>query len=165
MPNLPCRIRAGVTVWGAAAGVTPEDRARTQQILGTMGREVFVDDERHIDRATAISGSGPAIVAEFIKSMFEAAVFCGAPRGLAHETVLQTVMGTAELIQRSGHEVHVAQLIDEVTSPGGTTSRALQVLKKGHFSATITESVEAAYNRTVELGGQLDASLPRSNSL
>jgi len=70
--------------------------------------------------------------------------------------VLATVIGTAEMIRQSD-DMHVAQIIDEVTSPGGTTSRALQVLKKGQFQATLTESIDAAYQRTVELGAALEA--------
>jgi pyrroline-5-carboxylate reductase len=151
MPNLPCRIRRGMTVWTAAPGFPELDRVR--QILRVMGEEVFVEEEQHVDRATAVSGTGPAVVAEFVKALFEAAVYVGQPRDVAHDTVLATVIGTAEMIRRGGADgVHVAQLIDEVTSPGGTTSRALHALKKGHFQATVTDAVDAAYQRTVELG-------------
>lgn len=158
MPNTPCRIRQGMTVWTAPADASAVDRGRVASILGVMGREVFVEEEGHVDRATAVSGTGPAIVAEFVKALLEAAVYIGEPRALAHESVLATVIGTAELIRRGGADgVHVAQLIDEVTSPGGTTSRALQVLKKGQLGATITEAVDAAYGRTLELGAALEA--------
>ena len=160
MPNLPCRIRQGMTVWTAASGASGLDAARTRALLRPMGIEHYVDDEGHLDRATAVSGSGPAIVAEFIKAMFEAAVFIGEPRGLAHESVLATVIGTAQMIREEGQRhTHVAQLIDEVTSPGGTTSRALQVLKRGQLAATINDAVEAAHARTVALGDALEQSL------
>jgi pyrroline-5-carboxylate reductase len=156
MPNLPCRIRKGMTVWTVPADTSSTARHRVRTILGVMGGEVYVDDEGHVDRATAVNGTGPAIVAEFVKAMFEAAVFIGESRGVAHETVLATVIGTAEMIRQSD-DLHVAQIIDEVTSPGGTTSRALQVLKKGQFQATLTDSIDAAYQRTVELGAALEA--------
>ena len=155
MPNLPCRIRQGMTVWTVPPGTSDTARKRVRTILGVMGSEVYVDEESHVDRATAVNGTGPAIVAEFVKAMFEAAVFIGESRGVAHETVLATVIGTAEMIRQSD-DMHVAQIIDEVTSPGGTTSRALQVLKKGHFQATLTDSIDAAYQRTVELGAALE---------
>lgn len=155
MPNLPCRIRQGMTVWTVPADTPPTPRHRVRTILGVMGGEVYVDDEGHVDRATAVNGTGPAIVAEFVKAMFEAAVFIGESRGVAHETVLATVIGTAEMIRQSD-DMHVAQIIDEVTSPGGTTSRALQVLKKGQFQATLTDSIDAAYQRTIELGTALE---------
>jgi pyrroline-5-carboxylate reductase len=76
---------------------------------------------------------------------------------VAKETVLATMVGTAKMLQDS--DGHVASLIDEVTSPGGTTSRALQVLKQGRFSAVLTDSVDAAYQRTLELGKQLEEDL------
>ena len=155
MPNLPCKIRQGMTVWYAPPEVAPEDTERIRQILGVMGAELRVTEEGHVDRATAVNGTGPAIVAEFVKAMLEAAAYIGEPRDVARETVLATLSGTAELIRRS--DVHVAQLIDEVTSPGGTTSRALQVLKRGSFGAVLTESVDAAYQRTLELGAALEA--------
>ncbi|MCB9742993.1 MAG: pyrroline-5-carboxylate reductase [Alphaproteobacteria bacterium] len=154
MPNLPCRIHMGMTVWTGAEGLRAE---RIQQVLSGMGQQIKVEAESHVDRATAVNGTGPAIVAEFVKAMFEAATFLGQPRDLAHETVLATVLGTAEMIRQS--DSHVAQLIDEVTSPGGTTSRALQVLKQGRFSAVVTDSFDAAYQRTLALGASLEDSL------
>ena len=123
-------------------------------VLRSVGEEVYVEHEVDVDRATAVNGTGPAIVAEFVKAMMEAATFIGQPRELARETVLATLLGTAEMIRRS--DTHVAQLIDEVTSPGGTTSRALQVLKQGSFSAVVTDSVDQAYRRTQELGQDLN---------
>jgi pyrroline-5-carboxylate reductase len=157
MPNLPCRIRRGMTVWYGTRGLSEADRARVTTVLSSMGAALEVDDEGHVDRATAVSGTGPAIVAHFVKAFLEAAAYIGEPRGVARETVLATLSGTVEMIRQS--DAHVAELIDEVTSPGGTTSRALQVLKNGRFSAVLTESVDAAYGRTVELGDQLEARL------
>jgi pyrroline-5-carboxylate reductase len=157
MPNLPCRIREGMTVWAAPADTTDTDVGRIEQILGVMGGVIRVDDESHVDKATAVNGTGPAIVAQFVKAMLEGAAYIGASRTVAKETVLATLVGTAKMLQQS--DGHVAELIDEVTSPGGTTSRALQVLKQGRFSAVLTESVDAAYQRTLELGQQLEDTL------
>ena len=158
MPNLPCKIRRGMTVWYAPPQTSAEERERVQQILQVMGEEVQVTEEGHVDRATAVNGTGPAIVAEFVKAMLEAATYIGEPRTVARETVLATLAGTVEMI-RQQPDAHVAQLIDEVTSPGGTTSRALQVLKRGSMSAVITESVDAAYQRTTHLGAALEQKL------
>ena len=156
MPNLPCRIHRGMTVWmgevAEGAGLQ-----HIESVLEGMGQQVRVDRESDIDRATAVNGTGPAIVAEFVKAFTEAAAYIGEPRDLAHDTVLATLLGTVEMIRDS--EEHVAQLIDEVTSPGGTTSRALQVLKQGRFSAVLTESVDAAHQRTLELGRMLDEAI------
>jgi pyrroline-5-carboxylate reductase len=160
MPNLPCRIRKGMTVWAAPEDTAPEDLDRIRSILRVMGEEIWVKDEGHVDRATAVNGTGPAIVAQFVKAMLEAATFIGESRSIAQETVLSTLVGTAEMIRAAAEDgTHVAQLIDEVTSPGGTTSRALQVLKQGQFSAVLTEAVDAAYQRTLVLGENLDKRL------
>jgi pyrroline-5-carboxylate reductase len=157
MPNLPCRIREGMTVWAAPTETVATDVERIEQILGVMGGVVRVSDEGHVDMATAVNGTGPAIVAQFVKAMLEAAAYIGESRSVAKETVLATMVGTAKMLQDS--DGHVASLIDEVTSPGGTTSRALQVLKQGRFSAVLTDSVDAAYQRTLELGKQLEEDL------
>ncbi|MGB0637822.1 MAG: pyrroline-5-carboxylate reductase [Myxococcota bacterium] len=157
MPNLPCRIREGMTVWAAPSDTSDTDVDRIEQILGVMGGVIRVADESHVDKATAVNGTGPAIVAQFVKAMLEGAAYIGESRTVAKETVLATLVGTAKMLQQS--DGHVAELIDEVTSPGGTTSRALQVLKQGRFSAVLTESVDAAYQRTLELGQQLEDNL------
>ncbi len=154
MPNLPCRIRQGMTVWYAAPGLGEPELDRVRTVLRVIGGEMRVDDEAHVDRATAVSGTGPAVVAHFVKAFLEAAAYIGEPRGLARETVLATLAGTVEMLRRS--DMHVAELIDEVTSPGGTTSRALQVLKNGRFSAVLTEAVDAAYARSTEMGDNLE---------
>ena len=157
MPNLPCRIREGMTVWAAPKDATRADVERIEQVLSVMGGTIRVPDEGHVDMATAVNGTGPAIVAQFVKAMMEAAAYIGESRTVAKETVLATMVGTAKMLQES--DGHVASLIDEVTSPGGTTSRALQVLKQGRFSAVITDSIDAAYDRTKSLGAQLEDDL------
>ncbi len=154
MPNLPCRIRQGMTVWMASPEALPLDLERVRTVLRAVGHEIRVEDEENLDRATAVSGTGPAIVAHFVKAFLEAATFVGEPRDLARETVLATLAGTVEMLRRS--DTHVAELIDEVTSPGGTTTRALQVLKNGRFSAVLTEAVDAAYQRTKEIRPRTD---------
>ncbi len=157
MPNLPCRIHKGMSVWTGGEDAHAE---RIEQVLLGCGEALRVDWESDVDRATAVNGTGPAIVAQFVKALMEAATYIGQPRELARETVLATLLGTAEMIRSS--DDHVAQLIDEVTSPGGTTSRALQVLRQGRFGAVVTESVDAAYQRTMELGSAFQQKLEES---
>jgi pyrroline-5-carboxylate reductase len=156
MPNLPCQIHKGMTIWSATPEVSEEARQRVRSLLQPMGREIFVKDETDVDRATAINGTGPALIAHFVKALEDAANFIGESRALARESVLQTILGTAEMIGSSDR--HVADLIDSVTSPGGTTSRALHVLQQGRFAATLTEAIDAAYRRSVEMGDQIDRS-------
>ncbi len=154
MPNLPCRIRRGMTVWTATPEVRPDALEEVRGILRTMGKEIYVTDEADVDRATAVNGTGPAIIAHFVKSLEDAANFIGEPRPVARQTVLETILGTAEMIL--GSDRHPAELIDSVTSPGGTTSRALHVLQHGRFAAVLTDAIDAAHRRTVEMGDQLE---------
>jgi pyrroline-5-carboxylate reductase len=154
MPNLPCQIHRGMTIWTATPEVSAPVRENVRSILQTMGREIYVADETDVDRATAINGTGPAIIAHFVKSLEDAANFIGESRDLARQSVLQTIIGTAEMILASNR--HVSELIDGVTSPGGTTSRAMHILHQGRFSAILTDAADAAYRRTVELGTKLD---------
>lgn len=154
MPNLPCQIHRGMTIWTATPEVSEPVRENVRSILQTMGKEIYVPEETDVDRATAVNGTGPALIAHFVKSLEDAANFIGESRSLARRSVLETILGTAEMILRS--ERHVGELIDGVTSPGGTTSRALHVLHQGRFSAVLTDAIDAAYLRTLELGTKLD---------
>jgi pyrroline-5-carboxylate reductase len=154
MPNLPCQIHRGMTIWTATPEVSEPVRENVRSILQTMGKEIYVPEETDVDRATAVNGTGPALIAHFVKSLEDAANFIGESRSLARRSVLETILGTAEMILRS--ERHVGELIDGVTSPGGTTSRALHVLHQGRFSAVLTDAIDAAYRRTLELGTKLD---------
>ena len=154
MPNLPCQIRRGMTIWTATPEVSEPGRATVRSILQTMGKEIYVPDEADVDRATAVNGTGPALIALFAKSIEDGANFIGESRSLARRSVLETILGTAEMILAS--EQHVSELIDAVTSPGGTTSRALHVLQNGRFSAVLTDAIDAAYRRTLEMGAKLD---------
>jgi pyrroline-5-carboxylate reductase len=153
MPNLPCQIHRGMTIWTATREVPEPVREHVRSILQTMGKEIYVPDETDVDRATAVNGTGPALIAHFVKSIEDGANFIGESRSLARRSVLETILGTAEMILSSDR--HMGELIDSVTSPGGTTSRALHVLHQGRFSAVLTDAIDAAYRRTVEMGDKL----------
>ena len=150
MPNTPAQIGMGVSVWTATAGVTGQQREWTSSILGAMGKEICVDDEKYIDMATAVSGSGPAYAFLFMESLVEAAVHIGLPRGIAQELVLETLLGSGYLVQKSGKEP--SELRRMVTSPGGTTAEALLQLEKGGFSGLILQAIIAAHNKARSLG-------------
>lgn len=160
MPNLPCQIHRGMTIWTATSEVSEDSRQIVRQILLTMGKEFYVDDEIDVDRATAVNGTGPAIIAYFVKALEDGANFIGESRPLARHSVLETIIGTAEMILASDR--HIAELIDGVTSPGGTTSRALQILRKGRLPAIMTDAIDAAFQRCLELGVMLDGQVVRS---
>jgi len=150
MPNTPAQIGEGISVWTAAADVTEQQKGWAGSILGTMGKEIYVDDEKYIDMATAVSGSGPAYIFLFMESLIEAAVDIGLPHDMAKELVLQTVLGSGHFIQKSGKPL--AELRRMVTSPGGTTAEALLQLEKGGFSELVKQAVSAAYNKAKKLG-------------
>jgi len=150
MPNTPAQVGAGISAWTATAEVTREQREWTRTILGAMGKEIYFDDEKYLDMATAVSGSGPAYLFLLAESLVDAAVHIGLPRDAAEELVLQTMLGSAQLMQESGKTP--AELRQNVTSPGGTTAQALNILEEGRFSDLIREAVRAAYNRAKELG-------------
>jgi len=150
MPNTPVQIGEGISVWTATAEVTKQQRRWVGSILGAIGKEIYVDDEKYIDMATAVSASGPAYIFLFIESLVEAAVHIGLPRDMAQELVLQTLLGSGRLVQKSGKEP--SELRRMVTSPGGTTAEALLQLEKGGFSDLILQAVIAAYNKARRLG-------------
>ena len=150
MPNAPAQIGRGMTVWAATAGATEQQRDRTRDILGAMGREVCVEDEGDIDRATAISGSGPAYVFYFVEALTDAAREIGLSADVAGKLVVETVLGAGQLVEESEREP--AELRRMVTSAGGTTAAALSELEAGGFSSLIERAVRAAYQRAKELG-------------
>jgi len=152
MPNTPAQIGEGISVWTATTAVTEQQKRWAASILGAMGKQIYVDDERLIDMATAVSGSGPAYLFLFVEALIEAAVHIGLPRDIAQELVLETVLGSGHLIQKSGKEP--AELRRMVTSPGGTTAEALLQLEKGDFVGLLAQAVSAAHEKAKRLGNR-----------
>jgi pyrroline-5-carboxylate reductase len=150
MPNAPARAGKGMTVWTASPEVDDESKAGVKAILSALGTELETQDESMIDKATAISGSGPAYVFLFVEALAEAAVHLGFGRKEALLLASSTVAGSAEYLISSG--LHPAQLRDSVVSPGGTTAQALYYLEKGGLRSTLSRAVWAAYERALELG-------------
>ncbi len=149
IPNTPAQIGEGICVWTAATEASRPQREAAGAILGATGREIFVDDEKYLDMATAISGSGPAYFFLFLEVLAEAAVQIGLPREMAQELALQTMLGAGHLIQKTGKDP--AELRRMVTSPGGTTAEALRELEKGGFSSLLMKAVNAAYDKARRL--------------
>ena len=145
MPNTPAQIGESISVWTATTEVTEQQRGWATSILRAIGKEIYVDDEKYIDMATAVSGSGPAYFFLFVEALVEAAVHIGLPRDVAQELVLQTMLGSGHLIQKSGKEP--SELRRLVTSPGVTTAAALLQLEKGGFPDLIRQAVRAAYEK------------------
>ena len=152
MPNTPALIGEGMSVWTTTAEVTKRQKGWASSILNAIGKEIYVTDEQYLDMATAISGSGPAYFFLFVETLIEAAVHISLPRDMAQELVLQTMLGSGHLIQKSGKEP--SELRRMVTSPGGTTAEALLELEKGEFATLLRQAVNAAYNKAKKLGGE-----------
>jgi pyrroline-5-carboxylate reductase len=156
MPNTPARLGKGMTVWYATPAVTPEQRGQARALLGALGAEIEVDDEKFVAMATAVSGTGPTYVFLVMEALIDAAVHLGFPRHVAHDLVLETLEGSTLFAKQS--EMHPAELRNMVTSPGGTSAAALHELESGRLRTVLSEAVWAAYRRTLELGEQLEAS-------
>jgi pyrroline-5-carboxylate reductase len=150
MPNTPAQIGEGMTVWAATPAVSEDARAGVRQILGAMGKEAYVPDEKYLDMATGLSGSGPAYVFLFIEALTDAGVHIGLNRDLASQMALQTVLGSAKYAVATGR--HPAELRNQVTSPGGTTAEALRAFESGSFRADVLAAVVAAYEKSKALG-------------
>lgn len=150
MPNTPARIGQGISVWTASHSVPDIQRTQAGAILGTLGEQVYVDNEDYLDMATALSGTGPAYVFLFMEALIDAGVHLGFSRRVAEQLVLQTMRGSVEYAAVSGE--HPAVLRNQVTSPGGTSAEAIYHLERGGLRTVIARAVWAAYQRSVALG-------------
>jgi pyrroline-5-carboxylate reductase len=149
MPNMPAQIGEGMTVWTATAQTGQKQRKLAQTVLGALGKETYVADEKYLDMATALSGSGPAYVFLFIEALIDAGVHIGLARDVAQNLVMQTILGSTRTVEKTGK--HPAALRNMVTSPGGTTTEALLELEKGGFRSLFLEAVAAAYKKAQRL--------------
>lgn len=149
MPNTPAIVGAGMSAIAPGAKVTPGHLETARNIFEAVGKVVDIP-ENLMDAVTGLSGSGPAFVALFVEALGDGGVKAGLPRAIASQLALQTVLGTAQLLQDS--QLHPAQLKDRVTSPGGTTIAGVAALEDKGLRSAIIEAVYAAYTRSQELG-------------
>jgi pyrroline-5-carboxylate reductase len=159
MPNTPSQIRRGITVWSASEACTAAQRDLARGVLRALGAERQVADEAFVAMATALSGTGPTYLFAVMEALIDAGVHLGFPRELAHDLVVDTLIGSAEFARQS--ELHPAQLRNAVTSPGGTSAAAIYELEKGRIRTVFSDAVWAAYRRTLELGEALEAEVAR----
>lgn len=161
MPNTPARIGQGMSVWTATPQVTSQDADRARRVLQALGKEILVSNEDELDMATALSGTGPAYVFLFMEALVDAGVHLGFSRRVAQELVLQTVRGSVEFASQSS--AHLADLRNQVTSPGGTSAEAIYQMEKGSLRTILSKAVFAAYNRSrtlSQLSDPQEASVP-----
>ncbi len=154
MPNTPAQLGKGMTVWYATPEVSDAQRAQARALLGSLGAQLAVDDEKLVGMATAVSGTGPTYVFLVMEALIDAAVHLGFPRHVAHDLVIETLEGSTLFAKQSG--LHPAELRNMVTSPGGTSAAALHQLEAGRLRTVLSEAVWAAFRRTEELGTQLE---------
>jgi pyrroline-5-carboxylate reductase len=157
MPNTPAQIGRGMTVWYATPQVTDEQRDQARVLMHALGGELQVDDERFVEMATAVSGTGPAYVFLVMEALIDAAVHLGFPRHVAHDLVIETLEGSTAFAKATAQ--HPAVLRNMVTSPGGTSAAAIHELESGRLRTVLSEAVWASYRRTIELGQDLEKGL------
>jgi len=148
MPNAPSTVHEGMTGVCAGAHASDEDLALAEELLSHLGAVVRVP-ERYMDAVTAVSGSGPAYFALLAEAMIEAGILLGLARDVSTQLVVQTMLGTATLLKEK--RMHPVELREAVTSPGGTTTRAIRELEQAGVRAAFLNAIQAAMERSREL--------------
>ncbi len=154
MPNTPALVDEAMTAISAGSRATPAHLQRADELLSAVGRVVRVP-ESQLDAVTALSGSGPAYFFFLVEAMIDAGILLGLPRALAAELIVQTLVGSAVMLRDSGE--HPVQLREAVTSPAGTTISAIRELENHGVRAAFLAAIEAARDRSAELGRAADA--------
>jgi pyrroline-5-carboxylate reductase len=149
MPNTPCLVGASASAYAAAPTASADDLQLVDRLLGSVGKALQVP-EKLLDAVTGLSGSGPAYVAVVIEALADGGVRMGLPRDVATQLAAQTVLGSAKLLIEGGLQPN--QLKDMVASPGGTTIAGLHALERGGLRAALIDAVQAATERSIELG-------------
>lgn len=149
MPNTPALVGKGCAAFTGSEDVTEEELAFVENILKSVGI-AFNLPEKLMDAVTALSGSGPAYIFEMVDAMSDGGGCCGLPRELALEMAIATCEGAAAMLRET--KLHPSILKDQVTSPGGTTMRALEIMQDGNFREVMVNAVKGACARSEELG-------------
>lgn len=154
MPNTPALHGQGVSGLFASASVSRSDRDQAEQLLGTVGRTIWIPEESMMDIVTALSGSGPAYFFYFMECLIKGAHALGLPEDIANELTLYTAMGSVHMAIQSKEPLHL--LREKVTSPGGTTEQAIKILKDGNIETILQNALNAANNRGKEISKLFD---------
>ena len=148
MPNLALMVQEGMSVYCAAKNAKPADKKLVAQLFGSAGAALELP-EKHFDAVTALSGSGPAFIAYVVQAMIEAAAALKLPADAARLLTEQTLIGTGIYLQNTGRDI--AEFIQAVASPKGTTAAGLAVLEKSTVKAAFAKTLAAAATRSAEL--------------
>jgi len=152
MPNTPALVLTGATALHANAKVTAEQRNLAENIMRSVGIALWVKDENELDAVTAVSGSGPAYYFLLMEAMEKAAVELGLSEATARLLVQQTALGAAKIALESSESPE--QLRKRVTSPGGTTQKAIDTFEQGQFTELVSKALHAARDRSIEMSKQ-----------
>ena len=155
MPNTPALVGKGITALFAREAVSTEDKAQVEKVIATTGDFLWVDEEKHLDAVTAISGSGPAYVFYFLEAMRQAGMEMGLTEQQAYKLAVGTFVGASALAQASNDPPEL--LRERVTSKGGTTYAALTSMEGDGVKAHFVKALHAARQRADELGNEFGA--------
>ena len=150
MPNIAAFVKESATAIAAGKNATEEDIRLAKAVFDSVGKSVFINENILMDAITGLSGSGPAYIFLIVDALADAGVKMGLSRQDALFLSMQTVLGSAKLLLETNE--HPGQLKDRVTSPGGTAIAGIHTLEKGGLRTTLINAVEAATNRSRELG-------------
>jgi len=149
MPNTPALVQSGATALYARSEVTAKQRSQAESVMRAVGLTLWVEDEDLLDSVTALSGSGPAYFFLMMEILEQAAIAQGLPRSVSHLLTLQTAFGAAKMALESEEDLSILRA--RVTSRGGTTERAIEVLESGGLSSLFSSALDAARTRSQEL--------------
>jgi len=153
MPNAPSTVHEGIAGICGGRSAGPDHLEQASQVLRAVG-DVVVLPESAMDAVTAVSGSGPAYYALLAEAMIEAGILLGRSREVSTKLVVQTMLGTAKLLR--DEKMHPVELREAVTSPGGTTTRAIRELEQAGVRAAFLNAINAAMERSKELAAGVD---------
>lgn len=150
MPNTPSKIGHGVSVWTDSADAEEHEASLVRSILGSLGKEFYVEGEKQIDMATSLSATGPTYIFLVMEALTDAGVHLGFSRDLSKDLVQEMILGS--VLYAMDSDKHPAELRNMVTSPGGTSADAIYQMEKGSLRTVLSKAVFAAYQKAVELG-------------
>jgi len=150
MPNTPMLVGEAMSAVSAGSHATDAQLDEVEKLLGAVGRVVRVPETQQ-DAVTALSGSGPAYFFFLVEAMIDAGILLGLPRAVAADLIVQSAFGAARMLRESGD--HPVILREAVTSPAGTTIAAIRELERHGVRAALIAAIEAAHDRSVQLGG------------
>ncbi len=161
MPHIPAAVKEAASAIAAGGHATQEDVDLAMQIFNSVGKCIFLKENYLMDAVTGLSGSGPAYIFLIVDALADAGVKMGLAREEALFLSTQTVLGAAKLLMETRE--HPGQLKDRVTSPGGTAIAGLATLEEGGLRTTLIHAVEAATNRSKELGEMMINNFANNN--